>query len=35
MKNISQFIILFSICGAIEKDYFQQHVAYEIEVTLD
>ena len=35
MKNISLFIILFSICGAIEKDYFQQHVAYEIEVTLD
>jgi hypothetical protein len=35
MKNILFYPILVSVCLSIEKDYFQQHVAYDIEVTLD
>ena len=35
MKNILLFTILASVCLGEEMDYFQQHVAYEIEVTLN
>ena len=35
MKNILLFTILASVCLGEEMDYFQQHVAYDIEVTLD
>jgi len=35
MKNILLCTILASICFGEELDYFQQHVAYEIEVTLN
>ena len=35
MKYISLLAILLPVCLAAEKEYFQQHVAYDIEVTLD
>ena len=35
MKYIVLYAILFSICLAAEKEYFQQHVSYDIEVALD
>ena len=35
MKYITLLAILFPVCLAAEKEYFQQHVAYDIEVTLD
>ncbi len=35
MKYIVLNAILFSLCLAAEKEYFQQHVTYDIEVTLD
>ena len=35
MKNLLLFILLASFCLGIESDYFQQHVMYDIEVTLD
>ena len=35
MKNLILFILLASPCLGFELDYFQQHVAYDIEVTLD
>ena len=35
MKNLILFILLASLCLGFESDYFQQHVAYDIEVTLD
>jgi len=35
MKNILLHTILISVCLGSNMDYFQQHVAYDIEVTLD
>ena len=35
MKYIVLNTILISLCITSEKEYFQQHVAYDIEVTLD
>ena len=35
MKNLLFYIILASRCLGVEVEYFQQHVAYDIEVTLD
>ena len=35
MKKILFYPILVSLCLGLQTDYFQQHVAYEIEVTLD
>ena len=35
MKKLLLNIILVSVCLGVEMDYFQQHVAYEIEVTLN
>ena len=35
MKKFIITILFASICFGIRPDYFQQHVAYDIEVTLD
>ena len=35
MNFIIYLLISFSIAVGLEKDYFQQHVAYDIDVTLD
>ncbi len=35
MQNILFSILLVSLCMGVESDYFQQDVAYNIEVTLD
>jgi len=35
MKIFIIIILFASICFGIRPDYFQQHVAYDIEVTLD
>ena len=35
MKNLLLSIFFVSLCLGSEPGYFQQHVAYDIEVTLD
>ena len=35
MKFFIIIILFASLCFGIRPDYFQQHVAYDIEVTLD